>query len=142
MRYQFPEHFTWGVATAAAQIAVPDTSDLAAELEDLRSLMMRELKNNAAFDRIKADNIKESMRNALDSRITGYRSDMEKMKVVLESNDPGLIMKRGYSIVKDTDGKVITDAAQVSDGQELEVDLASGKLGVKTLFRKESGSVE
>ena len=128
--------------TAAAQIAVPDTSDLAAELEDLRSLMMRELKNNAAFDRIKADNIKESMRNALDSRITGYRSDMEKMKVVLESNDPGLIMKRGYSIVKDTDGKVITDAAQVSDGQELEVDLASGKLGVKTLFRKESGSVD
>lgn len=128
--------------TAAAQIAVPDTSDLAAELEDLRSLMMRELKNNAAFDRIKADNIKESMRTALDSRITGYRSDMEKMKVVLESNDPGLIMKRGYSIVKDTDGKVITDAAQVSDGQELEVDLASGKLGVKTLFRKESGSVD
>ncbi len=121
--------------TAAAQIAVPDTSDLSQEIEDLKNLMMRELKNNAAFDRIKADNIRESMRSALDARITGYRSEMEKMKVLLESNDPGLIMKRGYSIVKDTGGNVIRAAKDVNDGQELEVDLAEGKLSVKTISR-------
>ncbi|MBR2546951.1 MAG: exodeoxyribonuclease VII large subunit [Eubacterium sp.] len=119
--------------TAAAQIAVPDTSDLAQEIEDLRNLMMRELKNNAAFDRIKADNIRESMKSALASRMTGYRNEIESMKVLLESNDPGLIMKRGYSIVRDADGKVIRSSDEVDVGQELEVDLSDGKLGVKAI---------
>lgn len=118
--------------TAAAQIAVPDTSELAQEIEDLKALMMRELKNNAAFDRIKADNIRESMKNALDSRVTAYRSEIDRMKVVLESNDPGLIMKRGYSIVRDADGKVVRSASDVEVGQELEVDLSEGKIGVVT----------
>ena len=119
--------------TAAAQIAVPDTSELAQEIEDLKSLMMRELKNNAAFDRIKADNLRESMKSALDSRISGYRNEIEHLRLVLESNDPELIMKRGYSIVKDTDGNVVTAASDVSDGQELEVDLANGSLTVQTI---------
>ena len=94
---------------------------------------MRELKNNAAFDRIKADNLRESMKSALDSRISGYRNEIEHLRLVLESNDPELIMKRGYSIVKDTDGNVVTAASDVSDGQELEVDLASGSLTVQTI---------
>ncbi|MBQ3281810.1 MAG: exodeoxyribonuclease VII large subunit [Eubacterium sp.] len=121
--------------TAAAQIAVPDTSDLAQEIEDLRNLMMRELRNNAAFARIKADNIKDSMKSSLDSRISGYRNEIDHMKLVLESNDPELIMKRGYSIVKDKEGRVVRSASAVSDGQELDVELAEGSLGVKTISK-------
>ena len=119
--------------TAAAQIACPDTSDLAQEIEDLKNLMMRELKNNAAFDRIKADNIRESMKSSLDSAITGYRNEIEHMKLVLESNDPQQIMKRGYSIVKDKQGRVIRAASDVRPGDELDVDLAEGRIGVKTV---------
>lgn len=116
--------------TAAAQIAVPDTSDLAQEIEDLKNTMMRELKNNAAFDRIKADNIRESMKSALDAKITGYRTEIDHMKLVLESNDPELIMKRGYSVVKNKEGKVIRSSVEVTVGQDLDVDLASGRIAV------------
>ena len=55
------------------------------------------------------------------------------MKLVLESNDPQQIMKRGYSIVKDKQGRVIRAASDVRPGDELDVDLAEGRIGVKTV---------
>ena len=122
--------------TAAGQIAVPDTSELREEIDDLKGSMLRQLRNNAAYDRIKADNVRESMRSSLSARITGLRAEAERMKVVLESNDPGRIMKRGYSVVKDRSGKIVSDASFVEKGQELEVDLAKGKLAVKALSKE------
>lgn len=122
--------------TAAGQIAVPDTSELAEEIEDLRRSMMRQLRNSAAFDRIKADNVLDSMRASLSARITGLRAEAERLRVVLEANDPGRIMKKGYSVVRDGSGNIVTDADLVEEGQDLTVDLAKGKLAVKTLSKE------
>ena len=127
--------------TAAAQIAVPDTSEIAEEMDDLRSMMLRQLKNNAAFCRIKADNIKESMRNSVMNRITEMKHEAERLKIVLESNDPERIMQQGYSIVRDKDGKVVKSAESVAVGQELCVQLSEGGLMVSTLSKESSDNV-
>lgn len=122
--------------TAAGQIAVPDTSDLADEIEELRSGMLRQLKNNAAYDRIKADNLIESVRQSIRSRMESLEHETERLKLTIEYNDPGKIMKRGYSVVRNKGGKVIMDPADVSGGEELDVDLAEGRLAVKALSKE------
>ena len=119
--------------TAAGQIAVPDTSDLAEELEDIRRSMMRQLRNNAAYDRIKTDNLYDSIRQTVRGRIADMKHETDKMRLTLEYNDPGKIMKKGYSVVRDESGKVIMDAHTVSDGQKLNIDLAEGRLAVRAL---------
>lgn len=123
--------------TAAAQIAVPDTSELWEDLEELRRSMLRQLKNNAQYDRIKLENLKDMMRQKLIQRIDGLKHETERMKMTLEYSDPRKIMSKGYSIVRDENGKVIRDAGSVETGQDLSVELEKGKLKVKTISKEE-----
>lgn len=119
--------------TAAAQIAVPDTSELQEDIDELRRSMLRQLKNNAAYDRIKTDNLKDIMLQALKSRVEGSRNEIERMKMILEYSDPRKIMEKGYSIVRDDNGNIVTKAESVKEGQELGIELSEGKLRVKTV---------
>ena len=123
--------------TAAAQIAVPDTGDLKEQIDDLKNSMLRQLKNNAQYDRIKADNVRDMIRQSLRSRIDGLRNETEKMKMILEYSDPRKIMEKGYSIVRDDRGRIIRRSEDVEDGEELGIELSSGKLKVKTLSTRE-----
>ncbi len=122
--------------TAAGQIAVPDTSELREEIDEMKRSMLRQLVNIAQYDRIKADNLMESMRDHIKNRIAALRSDTEKMKLTIEYNDPGKIMLKGYSIVRNRLGKVITDPDQAGDGEELDVSMAKGSLAVKALKKE------
>jgi exodeoxyribonuclease VII large subunit len=41
---------------------------------------------------------------------------------------PLSVLERGYSVTRDTDGKVVTRAAEVKPGDEVHVKLARGEL--------------
>jgi exodeoxyribonuclease VII large subunit len=49
---------------------------------------------------------------------------------MLDSLSPLGTLQRGYAIVSDSEGKVLTDAGKVSVGDEVEARLASGRLGL------------
>ena len=122
--------------TAAAQIAVPDTTELAEEIEELRKSMARQLVNNAAYDRIKTDNLKDQIRQNMTGRINDLRNDIERMKMTLEYNDPRKIMKKGYSIIRDENGHVVKDADSVETGQTLTADLEKGRLKAEVVSKE------
>ncbi|MDD6154764.1 MAG: exodeoxyribonuclease VII large subunit [Eubacteriales bacterium] len=112
--------------TAAAQKAVPDTSELRDELESIREGMIRSLKNEYEFDRMKLENMKDSMRNSLMNMITGYEADIKRYAALIEANDPRAILKRGYSITEDSSGRVVMDASELNKGDVIKVTFASG----------------
>ena len=58
------------------------------------------------------------------------------MKLTIEYNDPGKIMLKGYSIVRNRSGKVLTDPDQASEGEELDVSMAKGSLAVKAMKKE------
>ena len=122
--------------TAAAQIAVPDTTELAEEIEELRRSMAKQLVNNAAYDRIKTDNLRDQIRQSMTGRINDLRNDIERMKMALEYNDPRKIMEKGYSIIRDENGRVVRDADSVEKGQILTADLEKGRLKVETVSKE------
>jgi len=51
----------------------------------------------------------------------------------LELLCPTFVLKRGYSIVRDSQGKIIVSAVQVSPGQRLDIELSQGHLGVEVM---------
>ena len=123
--------------TAAAQIAVPDTSELAEDIEDLKNSMYRQLKNNAQYARIKVENVFEGIRNHVTGHTAELRHEIDRMKLTLEYNNPRKIMDKGYSIVRDENGKVLRDGSSVSQGDRVAIELAHGSFDAEVLQKEQ-----
>jgi len=56
---------------------------------------------------------------------------LERWKAQLDLLDPRLVLQRGYALVTDADGRVLTDAQQTASGAALQVAVARGALAVQ-----------
>ena len=69
-------------------------------------------------------------RRALGQRIVRDTEVLGQTLARVRALSPLRTLERGYAIVQDADGAVVRDAAKVSQGQELGVRLAAGRLSV------------
>ncbi len=115
--------------TAAAEMAVPDISELKERLnkgsQDLMELLMGKLK----VDELRAEKACEDLRKGLDTTITLKEHELEKLKLILEENSPLKIMERGYSVIE-KDGTVIRTREELIPG-EYEIRFRDGKIKVR-----------
>jgi exodeoxyribonuclease VII large subunit len=119
--------------TAAAQIAVPDTSELRDRINELKDGMMRQLEEKHDFEEMKLDGMKNQLAHSLETEISGYESEVERLGSLIRSYDPRAILSRGYAVVEDKDGHVVMKASQLSDGDSMDITLAEGSVsGVVT----------
>jgi exodeoxyribonuclease VII large subunit len=58
---------------------------------------------------------------------------------LLDERSPITILNRGYSITRDANGTIVSDAAKVEVGNELSIRLARGQLGAKVSEKIEQG---
>ncbi len=116
--------------TAAAALVVPDARELRASLDDshrrlelaVRTRLERaSLSITASLERVRAGSrlVLERKRIALDH--FGAR---------LQSLSPHATLARGYAVVR-AGGEALRDAAAVTAGDRVEVELASGSLGAR-----------
>ena len=70
------------------------------------------------------------LRSEIDRTIERAVALLEADRGVLRSLSPQGILDRGYSVLRDENGHVITDASKVKKDQKLRVRLAKGELGV------------
>jgi exodeoxyribonuclease VII large subunit len=68
--------------------------------------------------------------------LTERRNRLRQLEALLNERSPNTLLKRGYSITRDAEGKIIRDAAQVAIGAEVHVHLAHGELGAVVRSRK------
>lgn len=138
----FTADFRAATPTAAAEMAVPDTRELREYLSGIKeslaeSLMQAvEIRRNRlaaldpnafakgistriAYEQMNADRIIESMGESLASRISSGRERIELLKALLDASDPKSILSRGYSVVTDEDGHIISRAEELKIGQKI-----------------------
>ncbi|MGG7654830.1 exodeoxyribonuclease VII large subunit [Kocuria rosea] len=70
--------------------------------------------------------------SAVDSRTLRERDAVRSLRARVRALSPQETLQRGYSVVLDASGAVVTDAAAVRAGDLLGVRLAAGELGVRT----------
>ncbi len=63
----------------------------------------------------------------LQNRVDKEKSALERMKTFVEQNDPKLVLSRGYSVTR-INGKAVTSATEVSEGDIVETELFDGKI--------------
>lgn len=99
--------------TAAAQMAVPDTKELAYKLEEMKDYLYVQLSNKLMYHRLYVDNLTTSMKQHLLRKIQDQQYKIENLKLILEENNPLKILESGYAVVSDLDGKIIRSADQL-----------------------------
>lgn len=75
----------------------------------------------------RTDDNTRRMELALDRMVRDTRSRILSARGALAGHDPGLILKKGYAIVRDVkNGRLITDAQKLKAGRHLRTQLATG----------------
>ena len=84
------------------------------------------------LQRLQLQNAEYSRRlnSAMGALLRNSRQRLGHLAQVLDSLSPLGVLQRGYGIVSDKDGAVLTDATQVQVGDLVEARLARGNLGL------------
>jgi exodeoxyribonuclease VII large subunit len=80
--------------------------------------------------------LKNQLTQTMANRQTTHRERLRILEAGLRALNPQAILKRGYSITRTVpQKKIVTDAAGLTEGQALEIQLSQGRIGV-TVNRK------
>ena len=93
--------------TAAAQMAVPDTRELADKLEEMKDYLYVQLSNKLMYHRLYVDNLVSTMKQQLNQKIQMSQHKVENQKMILEENNPLKILESGYTVVSDEAGNMM-----------------------------------
>ena len=137
--------------TQAAQFAIPELREIKKQIESFKEdsyISIKQKVDNTlliikAFNPQSMDirfiniqqtllnrfsNAKEALHENLIKKINDFRQQIKNNVTILENASPQTILNRGYSMVTDTNGKIITDSASVTAGQDLIISPAKGKI--------------
>ncbi len=137
--------------TAAAELASPDYSNLAVQLERMQLVMQRHMNNVLKNNMQQLDYLarrlispQQSLRRQqetlmqLKSRLalamtTSIKLNQQRIQLLrsnLQHLSPQGVLARGYAMVLNKQGQVITQANSVQQGENLDIALANGHLEV------------
>lgn len=137
--------------SAAAEMAVPILSDIQQNITFYKNDLYNSIKQKIEKTRlmIKSFNpqnfevqfrniqqpllnryayAKENLVKNMQDKIKDLRTRILNNKTILENASPDTILQRGYSMVTDEEGKIISNADQVSSGSKIIVKPAQGSL--------------
>ena len=115
--------------TAAADIAVPDIGELVERLNKFLDEMLIHLKNKLSLGELRTEKALNQLKSDLEMLLLSRSNEIEKLKLILEQNDPHRIMERGYTVIE-SEGRVIRTPEELKDG-EYDIVFRSGKVRVK-----------
>ncbi|MBE6028596.1 MAG: exodeoxyribonuclease VII large subunit [Clostridiales bacterium] len=150
----FTADYRAATPTAAAEMAVPDTGEIRQSLEEMKEnlaaslIQSIELRKNRlsaldpnafangittriAYEQMNADRIIESMGEHLKNRIASGKERIELLRALIDAADPKGILARGYSVVTDEEGNVISRSNQLKIGQNVTIETGSGTAGAE-----------
>lgn len=138
--------------TAAAEIAVPDTEEIREHMDGIKEdmersisnmigdkkkildmmdpkLFFREIESRIALDRFNIDDIISDMGNDMKSIMSSLENRLHVLSEALEASSPKAVLERGYCIVTDTAGKVVSDMTALKEKQVVNIKAARGSAG-------------
>ena len=143
----------------AAELAVPDQNELLAWLMGVKVRLGQGLKRTVTLHRTELNHLARSrclaqpesyfkdkrlqldyqgqeMAHALQRRLSEERAHLGRLAASLDAMSPLKVLRRGYSIVTDQKGQVLTSVQDTDLGDVLEVRMTDGSLKCRVEERK------
>ena len=142
--------------SAAMELALPDTGELMRKFGNVKTrlsaLLSRRLESEKKLLRMLSERrvftspetiyqdkqletarLGDMLEKALAGALESKRKETKSLSQLLASYDPLGVLKRGYSVAYDKNGKIIKSETEVQTGEEFSVRLAKGAIrGVRT----------
>ena len=112
--------------TAAAQMAVPDTSEIRDKLEEMREYLYVQLANKLMYHRLYIDNLAAEVKRQLVTRIADEQHHLEQLKLILEENNPLKILDSGYAVLTDDEGQILSSVENLQVHHQYRLQLKDG----------------
>ncbi len=158
----FTADFRAATPTAAAEMAVPDTNEIRLALNEMRTALadnlirniemkknrLKALDPNAfargiaekiAYEQLNADRIIEGMEESLRHRIASLSERVEHLGTLISTADPKAILSRGYSVVTDENGNIVSSADDLSVGQNVTIETGRGSADARITQVEQGG---
>ena len=142
--------------TAAAALVVPKLADFIADRAILadrlnsaidRVLLARQhrlTQLHTRLERVRPDRqlaaererlalLRHRLRRAIDSQIQTATQEQLRLTERLQALDPRSILQRGYAVVRQQNGAIVRQSDRLRLGEELEIQLDRGRIGVRVL---------
>lgn len=114
--------------TAAAELAVPDLREIRLSLEKHKTDLLSRLNAKVKTDTLMIENCMLEIRNTMERRLTEYSHKLETMKLFLEENNPSSVLKKGYGILEDMSGNVVSSVNHIKEGERYVLALKDGRI--------------
>lgn len=114
--------------TAAAEMAVPDLREIRLSLEKHKTDLLSRLNAKVKTDSLMIENCMLEIRNAMERRLAEYSHKLETMKLFLEENNPSSVLKKGYGILEDMSGNVVSSVNHIKEGERYVLALKDGRI--------------
>lgn len=136
------EEVSWGWGEAAERLGAARESlgrDLGQRLDRVRLLLDRwgpehweETWARVLQPRLlRLDDAKESLLGAWSERLRTLRRRLDKALTILEEADPQGLLDRGFSVVTDGQGRIVTEAGRLTRDQIVTIRLARGRASAR-----------
>ncbi|MDO8187188.1 exodeoxyribonuclease VII large subunit [Conexibacter sp. JD483] len=103
-----------------------------ADLTATRLLVLRRKRDVTAAERTRAETLLRSdgerLRHSSDAAISRRARDLERLRLALAAHDPARALERGYALVEDRDGALVTSAEQARASGALELRFHDGRV--------------
>ncbi len=139
--------------SAAAELAVPDSAELRAHLENLEARLFAYIERKIADGYLQIDALERNMRhlgplmrlnntmqlldgllyrldNAMSRRLDRVKNRLTIADTRLATVGPQATLERGYAIVRKDDGSIVRHVVQVNPGERLQVRVSDGGFAV------------
>ena len=114
--------------TAAAEMAVPDLREIRLSLEKHKTDLLSRLNAKVKTDSLMIENCMLEIRNTMERRLAEYSHKLETMKLFLEENNPSSVLKKGYGILEDMSGNVVSSVNNIKEGERYVLALKDGRI--------------
>lgn len=125
--------------TAAAEKAVPDDALLSEKLEEYKKALSSHLKSKVNYFDLASESKLKDMRLTLVNRMDRMVHILEQQMITLNENNPENILLKGYALIENSQGKIISSVNSFTDREIYKIHLRDGCLEVTISDIKKEG---
>ena len=112
--------------TAAAEKATPDDRLILDRINSLKQSMVADLNGKLTYSSLLCDKYVNEMAQILLRRIDKLQHKLDQCLLSLEENNPSNILSKGYAILENNEGKVISSVENIKEGSAYRIHLKDG----------------
>lgn len=116
--------------TAAAEKAVPSDEYFKEIIENRKANLLRELSNKLSYGSLLSERYMSDIQNQMEGLIIKLKHSLEQYYITLEENNPANILSKGYAILEDSQGNVISSGAQIAADSIYKLHLKDGTVEI------------